>query len=69
MQCVSLVKLMPLSAFAMTRKNTIKNAFFSRRKFRTTTLALPRHMNGFIKRDATLIDQDEWIKKTDLAAG
>lgn len=43
----------------MSRKNAIKNALFNRRKFRITTLALPKQMDRFIKRGATLIDQHD----------
>ena len=59
MQCVSLVKLMPLFGVRMGRKNTIKNALFSRRKFRTTALELSEQMNGFIKRGATVLHRGD----------
>ena len=42
----------------MTRKSTIKNALFSRRKFRTAALALPERLKGFFKHDAARFDQN-----------
>ena len=41
----------------MGSKNAIKNAVFSRHKFKAAALALPEQMNGFIKRAATLLNQ------------